>query len=528
MSLNTVFHGVWERLRRRQPYPTKGREATSGSNKGRKGPPTLQENESSAENQKVEYNVSGDNGESNMNGNAEKGESSMDDVEYDANVDSMIVDDKCGEDVEVPPKAGDSDKKEGNTSRKSFIAAITYNLLKCDRNLECIPTEIDENGIEVVMFDDIMVAEGSKIWDLTLCGYIIGYKMSIKELRYNLRRMWSRYGFKDIVDCNNGIFFMKFHHEEGLNQVVNSGPWMESLWWFRKWSVDLNMDKSELDKIPLWVKLCNVPLEAWTIKGICALASRVGKPLVTDTMTTSMCKQGIGMVRYTRVLIEVSAKKELAETIEIVYKNNKGDVKYRKSVKVEYDLKPLKGNNGVHVSKEVNEGFMKVKNRKNIGIDNKNMNQVVNDKTSIKNTEKKISNDNGDKEEKSENSKKKWSVHKDILKDMKRSANKFIVFEMYDVNKQNELNELRNIEIVDDFLNKNVCLTKDDMKGWSIDMIAYYKQKSELLVDKGRKDVEEVECNEEDEDVLEEINGIAMSIEVNDVKGMDEGVLEEC
>ncbi|GJX30663.1 RNA-directed DNA polymerase, eukaryota, reverse transcriptase zinc-binding domain protein [Tanacetum coccineum] len=153
---------------------------------------------------------------------------------------------------------------------------------------------------------------------------------------------------------------------------------------------------------------------------------------------------------------------------------------------------------------------------------------LVNDKTSIKNTEKKISNDNGDKEEKSENSKKKWSVHKDILKDMKRSANKFIVFEMYDVNKQNELNELRNIEIVDDFLNKNVCLTKDDMKGWSIDMIAYYKQKSELLVDKGRKDVEEVECNEEDEDVLEEINGIAMSIEVNDVKGMDEGVLEEC
>nr|GFD56130.1 zinc knuckle CX2CX4HX4C [Tanacetum cinerariifolium] len=89
-------------------------------------------------------------------------------------------------------------------------------------------------------------------------------------------------------------------------------------------------------------------------------------------------------------------------------------------------------------------------------------------------------------------------------------------------------NELRNIEIVDDFLNKNVCPTKDDMKGWSIDVIAYYKQKSELLVIKGRKDAEDVECNEDDEDVLEEINGIAMSIEGNDVKGMDEGVLKEC
>nr|GEV58537.1 hypothetical protein [Tanacetum cinerariifolium] len=179
------------------------------------------------------------------------------------------------------------------------------------RNLECIPTKIDENRIEVVVFDDGMVAERSKRWDLTLCGYFVGYKMSINELRYNLRRMWSR----------------------------------------------------------------------------------VRKPLVMDTMTASMCKQGIGMVRYARVLIEVNVKKELAEIIEIMYKNDKGE----------------NGISGAYVNKEVNDGFV-----------------------------------------------------------------------------------------------------EDDMKGWNIDMIAYYKQKSELLVDKGRKDVGDEKCNEEDEDVLEEINDIVM------------------
>ncbi|GJV93835.1 zinc finger, CCHC-type containing protein [Tanacetum coccineum] len=130
-----------------------------------------------------------------------------------------------------------------------------------------IPTKIDENGVEVVVFDDVMVAEGSKRWELTLCGFFVGYRMSINELRYNLKRMWSKFGFKDIVDCHNGVFFMKFHYE-----------------------VDLNLDNTELDKIPLWVKLCNVPLEAWTVKGISALASRLGKPLVMDTITEYKCK----------------------------------------------------------------------------------------------------------------------------------------------------------------------------------------------------------------------------------------------
>nr|GEY10827.1 hypothetical protein [Tanacetum cinerariifolium] len=57
------------------------------------------------------------------------------------------------------------------------------------------------------------------------------------------------------------------------------------------------------------------------MKGVNALASRLGKPLVTDSVTANKCKQGIGMVRYARVLIEVSAKKPLANDVEIVYKN---------------------------------------------------------------------------------------------------------------------------------------------------------------------------------------------------------------
>nr|GEW90529.1 hypothetical protein [Tanacetum cinerariifolium] len=83
--------------------------------------------------------------------------------------------------------------KEFNDGRKSFVEAISESLIVNDSELECIPADFDENGVEVVVFNE---------------------------------RMWSRFGFKDIVDYNNGVFFMKFYNEKGLNNVVNSGPWM--------------------------------------------------------------------------------------------------------------------------------------------------------------------------------------------------------------------------------------------------------------------------------------------------------------
>nr|GEU89886.1 histidine kinase 3 [Tanacetum cinerariifolium] len=286
--------------------------------------------------------------------------------------------DECAEGCDE--NDGTWDKVE-ELMEECFSASLTDN----DRNLECIPIEIDENGIEVVVFDEIMVAE--------------------------------------------------FHNEEGLNNVVNSGPWMVNRkpLVVQKWSVDLKLDSTELDKVPLWVRLCNIPVEAWTVKGISALASRIGKPVVMDAVTASKCKQGIRTVRFARVSIKVNAKKEMVDNIEVVYKNKEGNVQCRKNVK-----------------------------------------------TPVKEPEK---------SPKLVKSGKKWSVHNDILEAMKRSANKFSLFEKYDVNEQNELRDLKNMEIVDGFLNKKITPTEKDMNSWDADMITYFKLQMDKLVDKGEGNV---------------------------------------
>ena len=71
--------------------------------------------------------------------------------------------------------------------------------------------------------------------------------------------------------------------------------------------------------MPVWVKLLNIPLEAWSTKGISAVASGIGKPLIMDQTTAKMCNEGIGRLGYARVLVEISAEKEFKDKIEICY-----------------------------------------------------------------------------------------------------------------------------------------------------------------------------------------------------------------
>nr|GEX80321.1 high-affinity nitrate transporter [Tanacetum cinerariifolium] len=97
--------------------------------------------------------------------------------------------------------------------------------------------------------------------------------------------------------------------------------------------------ESEPKTLPLWVKLFNVTIEAWTVNGISVIASRLGKPRIKDK-TTRMCSEGTGRVGYARVLVEVQAEKEFKNMIEICYKSGLMLRKCSKFVEVEYTWKP--------------------------------------------------------------------------------------------------------------------------------------------------------------------------------------------
>jgi len=70
--------------------------------------------------------------------------------------------------------------------------------------------------------------------------------------------------------------------------------------------------EDDLARVPVWVRLYNVPLEYWTIKGLSCVASAIGVPLHADH-TTLLRKR----LNYARVCIEIDASKMLVKEYDL-------------------------------------------------------------------------------------------------------------------------------------------------------------------------------------------------------------------
>ncbi|GJT48008.1 zinc knuckle CX2CX4HX4C containing protein [Tanacetum coccineum] len=84
----------------------------------------------------------------------------------------------------------------------------------------------------------------------------------------------------------------KFESWAGLEDVLDGGPWLihKSLIILKKWSTDTRLLKEELTRILIWVKVHDVPLQVFEEDGISLIANFIGKPVMLDSYTCSMCK----------------------------------------------------------------------------------------------------------------------------------------------------------------------------------------------------------------------------------------------
>ncbi|GJZ46988.1 RNA-directed DNA polymerase, eukaryota, reverse transcriptase zinc-binding domain protein [Tanacetum coccineum] len=239
--------------------------------------------------------------------------------------------------------ANDSNEEIRNTNDKqtSYASSLTKSLFADGNKLFTIPTSINSKGEKVVLFDEELVMEGCDKWKLTVCGYFFGCKMHVNVLKYNIRRMWTRFGLEDIVVDSDEMCYFKFKDEEGMKYIIDQSPWIVNGKHLnvQKWDPEVVIEKETPCKIHVWIRLYNVPLKAWSIKGISAISSRLGKPLIMDQMTSDMCKVGSGRLGYARVLVEVDAGKRYLDKIEINYADA--------------------------MNNEDNEGFVEVRNIKN-------------------------------------------------------------------------------------------------------------------------------------------------------------------
>ncbi|GJZ75422.1 zinc knuckle CX2CX4HX4C containing protein [Tanacetum coccineum] len=111
----------------------------------------------------------------------------------------------------------------------------------------------------------VIVKKVSTRFEHTLYGYFIGKRMAFPVVDYYARNNWAKHGLKKIMMNSKGFFFFKFDSRAGLEAILEGGPWMirNSPIILKKWSMDTRLLKEELTRIPIWVKLHDVPIQVF-------------------------------------------------------------------------------------------------------------------------------------------------------------------------------------------------------------------------------------------------------------------------
>ncbi|XP_074314336.1 uncharacterized protein LOC141649548 [Silene latifolia] len=161
------------------------------------------------------------------------------------------------------------------------------------------------------------VLEGNSPWEL-LSGFI--------------NRLWGKYKYDKISFLPNGAFLVHFPTLECKTLVLQQGfPMFNNKPLIVKpWSEECSLAKEKVKFVPIWVRLCGLPLKFWGASSLAKISTLLGKFMRCDAATMEKTKLG-----YARIMIEVEVGQKFPD--KIFFKDAKGnDI----SVLVEYEWKP--------------------------------------------------------------------------------------------------------------------------------------------------------------------------------------------
>ncbi|GKF10015.1 zinc knuckle CX2CX4HX4C containing protein, partial [Tanacetum coccineum] len=150
--------------------------------------------------------------------------------------------------------------------------------------------------------------------------WLIPYLMVLTSLflvKLLKRNNWAKHGLKRIMMNSKGFFFFKFDSHAGLEAILEGGLWLirKYLIILKKWSMDTRLLKEELTRIPIWVKLHDVPIQVFEEDGISLISMFIGKPVMLDSYTSSMCNDSWGRSSFAQCLIEVNSEADLVDVV---------------------------------------------------------------------------------------------------------------------------------------------------------------------------------------------------------------------
>lgn len=200
------------------------------------------------------------------------------------------------------------------------------------------PISGTSEGTPVIKPSKDFLLSGHKAWNTSLVGYFIGSQLPFKMVEEEARKLWLRLGFVKLYVVKKGFYVFKFNTEIDRNKILASGPWhfKRNQIILEPWFEGKKLQKSGFSKLPIWVKIHDIPFSYWTTRdGLARVASGVGVPIQLDPVTAKL-----EPMPYAKVLVEAQANVPLPAEISITVLHGDGVTESLMQSKVEYFNKP--------------------------------------------------------------------------------------------------------------------------------------------------------------------------------------------
>ncbi|GJU60357.1 zinc knuckle CX2CX4HX4C containing protein [Tanacetum coccineum] len=191
------------------------------------------------------------------------------------------------------------------------------------------------NGVNIFIPHKVVKKVSARL-EHTLYGYFIGKRLAFPVVEYYARQNWGKHGLKIVMMNTNGFF--------SLNLIQS-------------------LLKDELTRIPIWVKLHDIPLQVFEEDGISLIATFIGKPIMLDSYTSSMCKDSWGRSSFARFLIEINSEADLVDVVTIGIPSLTGDDFTKETIRVDPPIVTT-SNVVAPTVKKSNDGFQMVGKKK--------------------------------------------------------------------------------------------------------------------------------------------------------------------
>nr|GEW11879.1 zinc knuckle CX2CX4HX4C [Tanacetum cinerariifolium] len=230
-----------------------------------------------------------------------------------------------------------------NTKPKSYARAVGASAKDqpTASNFWPLVADLVFNGINISI--PYKVVEMVSIhFEHTLYGYFIRKRMAFLVVEYYVRNNWAKHGLTRIMMNNKCFFFFKFNSWAGLEAVLEGDPWLicKSPIILKNWSIYTRLLKKELTRIPIWVKLHDVLIHVFEEDGISLIDIFIGKHIMLDSYTSSMCNDSWGRSSFSRCLIKVNSNSDLVEVVTIGVPSLTRDDFTKETIRIEYEWKP--------------------------------------------------------------------------------------------------------------------------------------------------------------------------------------------